>query len=143
MATFHVTMMLADSAQVCDNKVNLLGGGWDLLGPQIGPTSVAMLIRIPWDLTNTKHTWKLELVDSDGAAVSVTTPLGNEEPVQVGGEFEVGRPPGVPKGISLQLPLAINFAPLPVEPGGRYEWRLTIDNESDADWRLPFGVRSA
>jgi hypothetical protein len=141
MPSFHVTMMLADAAQVSENKINLLGGGWELIGPQIGPTAVALLIRVPWDMTNTKQRWALELVDSDGEAVTLTTPLGHEEPVKVEGEFEVGRPPGVPKGVAFQVPLAITFGPLPVEPGGRYEWRLTIGKESDEGWRLPFSVR--
>ena len=26
-------------------------------------------------------------------------------------------------------------------PGGRYEWRLTVDEESDEDWRLAFSTR--
>jgi hypothetical protein len=30
---------------------------------------------------------------------------------------------------------------LPLDPGGRYEWRLSIDGEVDDDWRLAFSVR--
>ena len=37
--------------------------------------------------------------------------------------------------------LAVNSGPLALEPGGRYEWRLTIDGEGDEDWRLAFSVR--
>jgi hypothetical protein len=32
--------------------------------------------------------------------------------------------------------------PLPLPPGGRYEWRLSINQESHEDWRLPFSTRS-
>jgi hypothetical protein len=39
------------------------------------------------------------------------------------------------------VPLAINIGPLPLPPGGRYEWRLTIDGETSEDWRLPFSTR--
>jgi hypothetical protein len=35
----------------------------------------------------------------------------------------------------------VNSTPLPLEPG-RYEWRLTIDDESRQDWTLPFTVRA-
>ena len=42
-------------------------------------------------------------------------------------EFEVGRPAGIKPGTPLELPLAVNSGPLPLEPGGRYEWRLSID----------------
>ena len=56
-------------------------------------------------------------------------------------EFEVGRPAGIKPGTPLELPLAVNSGPLPLEPGGRYEWRLSIDGEGDEDWRLAFSVR--
>ena len=56
-------------------------------------------------------------------------------------EFEVGRPAGIKPGTPLELPLAVNSGPLALEPGGRYEWRLTIDGEGDEDWRLAFSVR--
>jgi hypothetical protein len=139
----HVTMLLADAAQVSENKLNLLGGGWDVTGPQPTPSAIAMIIRVPWDQANTKYHWMLELVDIDGDPVTVETPMGSKETVKVEGDFEVGRPAGVKRGTTLQVPLAINFAPLPVQPGGRYEWRLTIGDESDQDWRLPFNVRPA
>jgi hypothetical protein len=140
---FKVTMLLADSAQVSENKLYVLGGGWDTTGPQPSPSALAMLIQVPWDQTNKRYRWRLELVDSDGEAVALQTPMGHEEPVQVEGEFEVGRPPGIPAGSPLHVPVAINFGPLPLEPGGRYEWRLTIGKESHEDWRLPFNVRPA
>jgi hypothetical protein len=44
-----------------------------------------------------KQTFHLELIDLDGNPV--TGP--NEEPIQIGGEFEVGRPPGVRIGAML------------------------------------------
>ena len=61
--------------------------------------------------------------------------------VAFGGEFEVGRPPGLKPGTPLDFPVAVNSTPLPLEPG-RYEWRLTIDGASREDWTLPFTVRS-
>jgi hypothetical protein len=59
----------------------------------------------------------------------------------MGGEFEVGRPPGTPHGAPIGLPLALNLAPLPLAPAARYEWRFTIDGESREDWRLAFSTR--
>ena len=44
-------------------------------------------------------------------------------------------------GTGLGLPLAINLGPLPLPPGGRYEWRFEIGGQSDEDWRLPFSTR--
>jgi hypothetical protein len=141
---FRVTMLLADSAQVSENKLYVLGGGWDVTGPEPTPFAIAMLIQISWDQSNRRHNWQLELVDADGGAIEIQTPMGSEEPVSVSGQFEVGRPPGVAAGSWLALPIAIQFAPLPVlEPGGRYEWRLSIGTETNEDWRLPFAVRQA
>jgi hypothetical protein len=59
----------------------------------------------------------------------------------MGGEFEVGRPPGTPQGAPIGLPVALNLSPLPLEGGRRYEWRFTIDGESHDDWRLAFSTR--
>ena len=58
-----------------------------------------------------------------------------------GGEFEVGRPPGLKPGTPLDFPVAVNSTPLPLEPG-RYEWRLTIDGATREDWTMPFSVRT-
>jgi hypothetical protein len=66
---------------------------------------------------------------------------GGENPIVMGGEFEVGRPPGTPQGAPIGLPVALNLSPLPLEGGRRYEWRFTIDGESHDDWRLAFSTR--
>ena len=136
-----VTMLLADSVQAVGGKLYILGGGWSITGPpaQFG---IAILIEIPWDQTNQKHPWKLELLDSDGAAVLVQTPSG-EQPLVFQGELEVGRPPGLKPGTPIAVPLAVNLAPLPLEPGSRYEWRLSIHGRTDENWRVTFSTRSA
>lgn len=138
---FHVTLMLADAAQAAENKLYVLGAGWDVIGPNPSPFAIAMIIRVPWDQANRRHQWRLELVDADGEQFVLPTPMGEEEAVQLTGEFEVGRPPGVAPGSWLQVPIALTFAPLPLEPGGRYEWRLSVGNETDEAWRLPFSIR--
>ena len=86
------------------------------------------------------HAFSVELLDADGAAVVVDGDEG-EQAVAFGGEFEVGRPPGIKPGTPLDFPVAVNSTPLPLEQG-RYEWRLTIDGASRADWTLPFTVRA-
>ena len=136
-----VTMLLADSVQAVGGKLYILGGGWSVTGPpaQFG---IAILIEIPWDQTNQKHPWKLELLESDGAAVLVQTPSG-EQPLVFQGELEVGRPPGLKPGTPIAVPLAINLAPLALEPSSRYEWRLSIHGQTDENWRVTFSTRSA
>lgn len=138
----RATLMLADAAQAADGKLYILGGGWNLIGPDPTPTAIAMYLDVSWDLTNVRHQWRLDLVDSDGEPVMIPTPLGDQALV-LQGEFEVGRPAGVTPGTGLGVPLAINLGPLPLTPGSRYEWRLTIGQQSDENWRLPFSTRAA
>ena len=75
--------------------------------------------------------------------MTIETEDGEEEPIVFFDDlvFEVGRPPGLKPGTPLDFPVAVNSGPLPLEPGGRYEWRLSIDGRSDEDWRLPFTTR--
>ncbi len=138
----RATMMLADSAQAAEGKLYILGGGWNITGPEPSPSAIAIYIEVSWDLANMRHHWRLELMDSDGQPVMVPTPMG-EQALVLEGEVEVGRPPGVTPGTGLGVPLAINLGPLPLPPGGRYEWRLTIGGRSEENWRLPFSTRPA
>ena len=134
-------MLLADFAQVSDGKLTVVGGGWSMTGPEPMPFGIAILIRVPWDQANHRHVMRLELLDADGQPVTVEVEEGAESVVFFDDvEFEVGRPAGVKPGTPLDLPLAVNAGPMPLEPGV-YEWRLTIDSVGDEDWRLPFTVR--
>lgn len=137
-----VTMMLADFAQVADGKLTVVGGGWTMIGPDPSPFAIAVLIEVPWDRTNEQHEFRFDLVDQDGAAVIMETPDGSGE-ISIGGQFEVGRPPGVKRGTPISFPAAINLGPQPIPPGGRYEWRLSVNDESAEEWRLPFSTRPA
>ena len=138
----RATMMLCDAAQAVDGKLYILGGGWNTIGADPAPTAIAMYVEIPWDMTNMKHAWRLELLDADNQPVQVPTPAG-ERPLVVEGELEVGRPPGVTPGIGLGVPLAINVGPIALGSGQRYVWRLSIRGESNDNWRLPFSTRAA
>ncbi len=136
-----VTMLLADYAVVSENKLVVVGGGWSITGPVPTPFAIALKIEVPWDQGNSKHKMRLELVDADGEPVLVETEGGLEEQLELEGEFEVGRPPGLKPGTPLDVMLAANFSPQPIAPGGRYEWRLSIDGHTDEDWRLGFTTR--
>ncbi len=132
-------MLLADYAVVSDGKLTIVGGGWSQTGPEPASFGIALLIQVPWDQANTLHTFAVELLDADGAHVVLETEE-EEQAVAFGGEFEVGRPPGLKPGTPLDFPVAMNSTPLPLEPG-RYEWRLTIDELDRQDWSVPFTVR--
>ena len=98
-------LIIADSAQVIGNKLYLLGGGWDVLRakknfPFIQPCSIAVSVKVPWNQTNEKHSFEIEIISEDQIS---------EEPkslAKMGGQFEVGRPPGILKGQDQRIQLA-------------------------------------
>lgn len=136
-------MMLCDFAAVAEGKLYIAGGGWSIIGPGVGPTGVAILVGVPWDQTNHPHQLKLILEREDGEAVQRVDEFGQSQPIAVDAEFELGRPAGLARGTNLDMPLALNFPPLPLERGQRYRWVLYIDGERGDDWVLPFAVRRA
>ena len=134
-------MLLADYAVVSDGKLTIVGGGWSQTGPEPATFGIGLLIQVPWDQANTRHTFSVELLDSDGSADRLRGRRGLRPGRRVRWRVRGGRPPGLKPGTPLDFPVAVNSTPLPLEPG-RYEWRLTIDGDSRADWTLPFTVRS-
>ena len=136
-------MLLCDAVQVADGKLYVLGGGWSMTGPEPTPSAVAIKVDVDVVEADQPHHWELWLEDADGRPVMIPTAEG-DRPVEVRGDFQVGRPPaGVPEGSPVDLPLAVNFGPSPLPPGGRYNWRLSIDGEMADDWRLAFSTRPA
>lgn len=136
------TLMLCDHAQVAEGKLYINGGGWNVIRPEPTPYAIAMLIEVPWDRTNSEHTLLLELLTSDGEPVIVPGEKG-EEPMRVEGQFEVGRPPGTKPGTPMAMPMALGIPPVPLSASSQYVWALSIDGESDEDWRLTFSTRPA
>jgi hypothetical protein len=131
-----VTLLLCDFAEALDGKLYVMGGGWNVLYAPGQPVtmSVATVIAVPWDQTNRKHTLALDLLTEDGDPVSI-----DEQPVAVTGEFELGRPPGIKPGSSLNAPFVWTFSGLVFDEGG-YEWKLGIDGDPVAS--RPFTVTS-
>ena len=140
MSDFKVTLMLADHAQAVGGKLYILGGGWSLTGPGPAPFAIALDIKVPWHGINLEHRLTLELLDADGQPVEIETTDG-PQPLRLEGTFQATPAPSVKPGLPIDVPLAFNIAPQPIPPGGRYEWRLSIDGESDDDWRVAFSTR--
>lgn len=135
-------MLLCDAAQVADGKLYILGGGWSIVGPDPMPCAVALKIDVDWTEAGRPHHWELYLVDEDGQPVLFDTPEG-VHPTEVKGDFTVGRPETLREGSPIDVALALNFLPMPLPPGRRFTWRLTIDGESHPDWVLAFSTREA
>lgn len=138
---FRVTMMLADHAQVAEGKMFISGGGWSVTGTPTQPSALAVLLQVPWADANRKIPFKLRLVNADGQPVQQQTVSGEPAPVEITGEFEVGRPPGLLEGTMLDAPLAANVPPLLLAPG-RYVWELWLDGETKSAWQVTFLARS-
>ena len=133
-------ILLADSAEVREGLLFLLGGGWSEAGPASQMFAIAGLIHVEWDEANTKHSAEFTIDDEDGVPLTVPTPTG-DQPFKIASEFEVGRPPGSPRGRSFNVPVALPILPIPWAVGRRYTVVLRIDGvEVD---RVAFSVRSA
>ena len=96
-------LILCDSAQVQGDKLYMLGGGWSQMRVKQFPAqhqlAVAAGILIPWMETNARHQFKLQMRTEDGAVLA-----------KAQGEFEQGRPPGLPPGTTQRVMLAINMS---------------------------------
>jgi hypothetical protein len=107
----------------------MLGGGWTRIAANTpAPQGLGVIAHVPYDLTNHVFQLEIRLVDSDGQAVSF-----GDGPVVAGGEFEIGRPPGIKPGETLTVPLAFRFNGL-AHPPGTYVWECTVDGEVAARW---------
>jgi len=139
-ADVHVTMLLCDAAQVAEGKLYILGGGWSITGPGPVPSAIAIKIEVDWHEADRPHHWELFLEDADGRPVLVDTPEG-AQPVEVRGEFAVEKPAGIPEGAPIDVALAVNLGPIPLEPGARYSWRLVIDGNALPGASVAFSTR--
>lgn len=130
----RATLILCDYADSANGKLYVTGAGWTHIMAAGTPAamSLAVLIHVPWDRTNQRHTFVLRLLNNDGASVQ-----SNDQDVQAVGEFEVGRPPGLKAGSELNTPATFRFEALILDEGG-YVWELQVDDEQLA--RSPFFV---
>lgn len=140
----RATVLLADAAQTDpQGKVHALGLGWTVTSSPTPPMALVVLIEVDWTESNRKFPFRAELLTADGHPVTTQTPLG-EQPVTLEGDFEAGRPPGIPAGTPLAIPFAVNLGPgFPLVHGQRYEWRVHLDGRTEESWAASFLVREA
>jgi hypothetical protein len=129
-------MLVADAAQSIGSKVYVLGGGWTQLLLEEFPSSspipfsVVVGITVPWNMTNQRFTFGLELVDADGSLL---------ETVAETHEFEQGRPPGLRPGATQRLNFAVPVVAEFPAPG-RYVFRGLLDGEPRAEAVIEVGA---
>ena len=136
----EATLFLADAAQVSpDGKLHALGVGWtQTASPVTAPSAVGIILHVPWDETNRKIRWTLDLIDGDGKSVQLPAGEGNSTAVHMENEIEVGRPPGIKPGSSINVPFAVNIGPMPLPSNSTFQWLLRVEAK---EWRTSFATR--
>jgi hypothetical protein len=92
-------LMMADHAEVINNKAYIMAGGWDVLTinnplPAQHQCAIVAAFLVPWNETNEVHEIEIEIVDPDGKSQA---------------KIE-GRLPGISHGLEQRLHLALNLA---------------------------------
>lgn len=124
-------IMLCDFAEEVNGKLYIMGGGWSRF-MKVRPVidmSIAAKLLVPWVETNRPHNLTVGLFTADGSPV---TQGAERQVVQLGGQLEVGRPPGLKEGTEIDVPLAFRFEDLQLE-AGRYRWELHVDSKPITD----------
>jgi hypothetical protein len=124
-------LILADYAQMAENKLYLIGGGWDRLTvntkfPLQQNIGIAVSIQVPWNETNQPGNFEVSVQSQDG--VSLAT---------LGGQFKVGRPPDHPQGEVQRAQIAANL-PIEIKEPGIYVIVATLEGQEMK--RVPFFV---
>jgi hypothetical protein len=141
----HVDAMLCDHAETSDGKLFINGAAINLLwvGPQpphVINLGVAVVVHVPYTDTNQPHQIRVTIVDEDGDQVVPWVPEGAPAmgPVEIAGDFNVGRPAALAPGESQSLPFAFQMTGLPMPHLGLHSVVIAIDGVEAR--RLPFRV---
>jgi hypothetical protein len=124
-------IILADAAEAVNNKLYLMGGGWQAITanrplPMHYPCAVAVAFSVPWDETDRQHSIEVAIEDPSGATLA-----------SVPGQVEVSSPPGVPIGSAQRVHMAIKMIlPLP----GLGDYSVVAKVEGRESMRVPFAV---
>ncbi len=118
-------MLLCDYAEELNGKLYIMGGGWSRLFTPNQPTNMALAIKllVPWIEANRPHNIGVRLRTQD------EEPVQNEQgqDIQLIGQMEVGRPPGIRPGSRIDAPLALRFQGISLDPGV-YKWEFLVDD---------------
>lgn len=96
-------IIMADSAEVVNGKLYLMGGGWNRLVvnqpfPFQQVISIAVSFSVGWDETNMRQPMEIRIEDMEGKQVA-----------RVNGEIEAGRPRGITPGETQRVQLAFKL----------------------------------
>ena len=129
-------MLLADSAQVADGKLYILGGGWSVTGPEPDALGRRDQGEASTGTSSTRATTGSSSSRTPTDSRSRFDTPDGPQTIEVRGDFSAIAPDGVPVGTPVDVPIAVNFGPIPLQDGARFTWRMVIDGET-----LPGGAR--
>jgi hypothetical protein len=134
----HATVLLADEVGTIDAKVAAKGLGLAVVDPGTTSIGIVFAIHVGGNEMGRRFDFVLELIDADGQPVL----NANGSPYRLAGSnFVATLHEGLPDGSPGLFTLPLTATDLPLAPGERYEWRVTIGDEQRDDWRASFYVR--
>ena len=114
-------LLLADGAHVAGDKLYVLGGGWTVIWARQFPVehsaTIALGMMVDWNETNEKHQIEGVLLSDDGQVID--DPLFR-------GDFEIGKPPGIPPGTAQRFMAAVPVT-FRLEKEGGYVVSFRVD----------------
>lgn len=147
--TIQVDAFLCDSIEGVGGKLYAIGIGWNSIGAMQLPTrhpriGVGLVIHTPYTATNQPHEVLVQIEDQEGNAISLGDATPGADPrtiedgklVRLGGQFNVGRPPGLAVGDEQVVTFALQFDGVEFQVPGLYSVIVTVDGSQEA--RLPF-----
>lgn len=143
MSLMDVTIHLAKAANVAvAGQVDVLGLGWDVIGPGPLPPHVLMVsVKLPAGYAGQPVDVGIRLLDSAGEPVV----LGEEKSAQsVEINSQITPPPAsaVPAGLQGGVLAVVEVGSGMLLEPGLYEWAVSVAGESSPAWRRRFYVRA-
>lgn len=134
-----VQITLCDWAEVLNNKLYIMGAGWNrVIAGQPFTLALGIHVSVEWTETNTQHDLQIRLLDADGNPVIPALPPGlvqppgvDLQPIVIPGKFEVGRPVGTRQGEPQPALSAFRIPVLILNPG-QYAFQVDIDGNPTA-----------
>jgi hypothetical protein len=136
----RAAIILADFAETDPGgKVHVLGAGWSVIGPSVGPQAVVGFIQVPAGQSGAPISFTLRLADRTGEIVEVPGPVGMQR-MEISGQAEIREPEGWDGLTDLSAAFAVNLM-VPLPQGQPYTWSLEVDGKDLAS--TTFYVRTA
>ena len=149
-----VYVLLADKGKANPQAgtLDLLNAGWVVtgygpmtpVGQATHPQAVAIFYEVELSRCNKDLVLAVELLTEDGQQVMFPQSPGGPPPppLRVQKTIRVPNPGGLPTGFPGVGNTLIELMPGPIVPPGSYQWRVTLDGESNEDWCARFYVRA-